>query len=422
VAISLVQHASGSSTSNAVTITLAATGANNALIVAASYNETTDSDLSGITLGGSAAGWSSQVYSEGTDAFNVAVWANYGIAGGQTSLVVTGNDADGTSDISVDVYEVSGLAVTGVLDKTAHQEVDGSADAWSSTATATTSQAAEFILGWITGYNNAGGAWTITGPSSPWANEAQLTPADSGGYPSQLSGYQIASGEAAFTYSGTTNTTASNLYYQAGVATFKGAGSAQAGPVFYPLNRAVQARRQRLPLQGRIRSSPGGPASTKVITATGKIAFQPFGFQGYVPGTYSGLMDSTQALPVLDAILLQQPVASVGGLTLRLGSTSPGPATDMTELPSGNGYTQGGQSCAFSAASGGTAASSTALSWTNTSGGWEITGLEFWDESEPVHGGTGVRWLFADWSGNPIAVAAGNTLALPPSSLSISMA
>jgi hypothetical protein len=417
MAISLVQHAGGSSTSNAVTITLAATGANNALIVVASYNETTDSNLSGITLGGSASGWSSQVYSEGTDAFNVAVWANFGIAGGQTSLVVTGNDADGTSDISVDAYEVSGLANTNVLDKTSQQEVDGSGDAWSSTATATTSQAAEFILGWITGYNNAGAAWTITGPASPWVNEAQLTPADSGGYPSQRSGYQIAASEAAFTYSGTTNTTATNLYYQAGVATFKGAGSAQAGPKFYPQG-AVQAKRQRLPLQGRIRSSPGGPASTTSIVATGKITFQPFGSLGYVTGT-AGLMDSTQALSVLDAILLQQPVASTGNLTLRLGSSSPGAAADMTELANGNGYTQGGQVCAFNAASAGAAFNSTALTWTNTSGGWEITGLEFWDESNPVHGGTGVRWLFADWSGNPVAVAAGNTFAIPSGSLEI---
>lgn len=417
--ISLVQHAGGSSTSNAVTITLAATGANNALIIVASYNETTDSNLTGVTLGGSASGWSSQVYSEGTDAFNVAIWANFDIAGGQTSLVVTGNAADGTTDISVDAYEVSGLAVTSVLDRTSQQEVDGSADAWSSTATATTTQAAEFILGYITGYNNGGGAWTITGPTSPWANAAQLTPADSGGYASQLSGYQIAASEAAFTYSGTTNTTGTNLYYQAGVATFKGAGTSQVGPAFHPLNKAVRAQQLRQPLQGRIRSSPGGPASTTNIVATGKIAFQSLGFQGYISGTFTGLMDSTQALSVLDAILLQQPVASVGGLFLRLGSNSPGATTDMTELPNGNGYTQGGQSCAFNAASSGTATSSTALSWTNTSGGWEITGLEFWDESEPVHGGTGVRWLFADWSGNPVAVAAGNTFAVPSGSLEI---
>ena len=35
---------------------------------------------------------------------------------------------------------------------------------------------------------------------------------------------------------------------------------------------------------------------------------------------------------------------------VKLGSNSPTGGTDMTELPNGNGYTTGGQSCAFLAA------------------------------------------------------------------------
>ena len=388
MAITLVQHAAGSSATNAVTITLAATGGGNALIVVASsaIGAGTDADLDGITLGGSASGWASQLFLNGDpDNGGISVWADFSIAGGQTSLAVTA--ATGNTPVMVDVFEVSGLAATSVLDKTVTGQVNGAGTTWTSGATATTTQAAEFIVGTVSGYNNAGGTFTFTGPSSPWTDEAQLSP-DTG--IAQLSGYQIAAGEAAFTYSGTATTASPNLYYVAAVATFKGAGAPQTGPVFYPLNRAVRARQLRRPLQGRVASNPGGPASTTNITSTGKIVFRPFGLAGYSTGTFQGLMDSTQALSVLNAILIQEPVASVGGLTLRLGSTAPSAAVPMTELPEGNGYVTGGQACAFNAASAGTATNSTALAWTNTAGGWEITGLEFWDESVPPgHGEPG---------------------------------
>lgn len=420
MAITLVQHAGGSSATNTVTITLAATGGGNALIVVASsaIGAGTDANLASITLGGSAAGWASQLFLNGDpDNGGISIWADFSIAGGQTSLVVAA--ATGNTPVMVDVFEVSGLATTAALDKTVTNQVNGAGATWTSDATATTSQAAEFVVGTVSGFNNAGGTFTFTGPSSPWTDEAQLSP---GTGIAQVSGYQIAASEAAFTYSGTATTTSPNLYYVAVTATFKGAGTPQAGPVFRPLNRAVRAQQLRRPLQGRIRSNPGGPASTTNITSTGKIAFQPFGMLGFVPGTYSGLMDDSAALLVLDAILLQAPVSSAGGLTLRLGGNSPAAAVNMTELLPGNGYTQGGQPFAFSAASAGTAVSSTAVSWTNTGGGWEITGLEFWDESErPDHQGIGIRWLFADWSGNPVAVAAGNTFAIPVSGLSVSL-
>ena len=68
------------------------------------------------------------------------------------------------------MYEVSGGLTA--LDKTVHSEVDGHADTWTSAATATTSYASEFILGVVTGFNNAGTALTLTGPGSPWTNDA----------------------------------------------------------------------------------------------------------------------------------------------------------------------------------------------------------------------------------------------------------
>ena len=414
MAISLVQHASGLSASNTVTITLSATGSGNALIIAATYLSSTDSDLQSVTLGGSGTGFSSQLYVNTTDVPDTSIWANFSIAGGQTSLAVTVPSGDSVTALAVDAYEVSGGLTA--LDKTAHQEVDGTSGSWTSTATATTTVAAEFILGVVTGFNGAGPAFTFTGPSSPWVNETQINLVTG---TSSMSGYQIAASEAAFTYSGTANTTGTNLFYLAAVATFKGPVSGSTGPKFYPRNSPVQARRQRLPQQGRIRSNPGGPPSTHVISTSGGITFRPFGFQGYSLSSY-GLLVTTQAVLLLDAILLQQPAGSTGELALRLGSDSPTATTPMTEIPGQTGYEQGGTLCAFNAASGGTASNSTALSWTNSGAPWEVLGLELWD---PDGGGEDipVRWLFADWNGAPVAVAAGNTFVIPPASLQISL-
>jgi hypothetical protein len=407
VAISLVQHASGAIADNTVTITLAATGSGNALIIVATVDSTGDSDLQSVTLGGSAAGWASQFYAVGTDVEDISVWANFAVAGGQTSLVVTVPTANGVKALAVDAYEVSGGL--SALDKSVHQEVDGTSGSWSSTATATTGYAAEFILGVVTGYNNAGANFTFTGPSAPWVNETQLALVT--GFAS-LSGYQIASSTGTFTYSGTANTTGSNLYYGAAVVTFRTSPSTT-GPAFQPGNSAVQARRQRLPLQGRVRSSPGGPPSTHTISSSGGISLQPFGFLGYSLASY-GLLVTAQAEQLLNAILVQAPAAASGPLSLRLGSGTPTAVTAMAELLGGTGYTTGGQVCAFTAAAAGISTNSTALSWTNSGVAWEITGLEFWDPGP-------VRWIFADWSGAPIAVATGNSFAIPAGSLVVKL-
>ena len=415
MALSLVQHASGAANTNAVTITLAATGAGNALIIAASYNDTgTDEALASVTLGGSGAGFASQYYRTGAEIFNLNIWANFSITGGQTSLVVTGQSGS-TDLLSVDVWEVSGGLVS--LDKTAASEADGTGASWTSSATAATSVASEFVVGIVAGQNNAGSALTFTGPASPWVNESRLSVATSD---SQLCGYQITSATGTFTYSGTANTTGSNLFYAAAVATFR-SSAATPGPVFHPRNVPVQAKRQRLPQQGRVRSSPGGPPSTHIISTSGRLVLSPFGFQGSSLYSY-GLLVTAQAALLLDAILLQEPAGSANELSLCLGSGAPTAATAMTQLLSGAGYTPGGETCAFSAASGGASSNSTALSWTNSSGGWEIIGLELWDPGTGERGSPATRWLFADWSGAPVAVAVGNTFAIPSGSLEIKLA
>lgn len=227
MAISLVQHASAMTGGSAtVTVTLSSTTAGSCLIMCGLSQVTSGSAFTGVTLGGSAGNWAAQVTDQTAPIGTVAIWADPNCAGGQTSVVVTQSAAD---LMAVDVYEVSGLALTSPLDKTSQNAIAGtqSTQAWTSNATATTTQASEFWVGITGGYNNLFTAVTVTGPSSPWTNEAQLTPV-TGVF--SLSGYQITSSTGAATYSGTANTTGTNLFYIAIAATFQPAAAVVAGP------------------------------------------------------------------------------------------------------------------------------------------------------------------------------------------------
>ena len=97
---------------------------------------------------------------------------------------------------------------------------------------------------------------------------------------------------------------------------------------------------------------------------------------------------------------------------MRLGSNVPNATTTMTELPNGNGYTTGGTACDFTNAaivSGiPTCYNNTVLTWTNSSGGWTINGVELWDQA-----GTPLRWMWGSWVGAPITVASGNSFQVP---------
>ena len=212
--ISLVQHASGTSTTNTVTVTLNPTTQGNALIVVSSFGISSGSDanLASVTLGGSAANWASQYYNAGTNAGDIAVWGNFNITGNQTALVVSANT--GLTPILVDVYEVEGLAPIVALDKTVSSEQDPSAGGtWTSPASGGLAQAQEFAVGIVNGYASA--AYTFTGPTA-WVNSPQLS---GGTNIAQMSGYQITGSTGALTYSGTS--TGTNLYYQAAVVTFR---------------------------------------------------------------------------------------------------------------------------------------------------------------------------------------------------------
>ena len=105
-------------------------------------------------------------------------------------------------------------------------------------------------------------------------------------------------------------------------------------------------------------------------------------------------------------------VAQGGG-----ASTAAAAGTELT----GTGYTAGGQalstqSTASSAGSGVTLPATSALSWTNSSGGaWSIVSFDLTDNAA-------VRTWFGNFTGQPISVANGNTFQIGVAGISINAA
>lgn len=96
-----------------------------------------------------------------------------------------------------------------------------------------------------------------------------------------------------------------------------------------------------------------------------------------------------------------------GAMKLKLTSTASTGSASGTEI-TGTGYTAGGtafstQSTASTAGASVTMPHTTAISWTNGSGGaWSIVSLEITDSAA-------LRVWYGNWSGQPISVANGNT-------------
>lgn len=202
----LVQTKQGSSATSTLTITLdTATVAGNGLIVvlAASGTTSNPTSVSSITLGGSADHFSQiSTFGSTSDAAIGATWLDLNCAGGQTSIVITVAGGTGTLAIVASVYEWSGLYPVSPLDQTANAVGTG-ATSWSSGASPTTTQADELWIGGAFTTSTASGPPTITGPSSPWTNLAQVNQAQGSFNDQWVSGYQVVSATGAATYAGT---------------------------------------------------------------------------------------------------------------------------------------------------------------------------------------------------------------------------
>lgn len=127
-------------------------------------------------------------------------------------------------------------------------------------------------------------------------------------------------------------------------------------------------------------------------------ATTPTGTSG-APGTFTGL--------------------AAGAMKMRLNSTASTASAAGTEL-TGTGYTTGGQAvpAASTASTGGssvTIPATSALTWTNGSGGaWSIQSFDLTDSA-------GTRAWFGNFNGAPISVANGNTFSIAVAGVSIGL-
>lgn len=109
---------------------------------------------------------------------------------------------------------------------------------------------------------------------------------------------------------------------------------------------------------------------------------------------------------------------NASAMKLRLNSTASTAAAAGTEINFGGGYTTGGSAFTSSAA-GGTVvtlpAAAAGMSWTNSSGtAWSIVSLDITD-------GIGSRTWFGLFTGQPIAVASGNTFQVAQNAITVSL-
>jgi hypothetical protein len=111
---------------------------------------------------------------------------------------------------------------------------------------------------------------------------------------------------------------------------------------------------------------------------------------------------------------------AASAMKVRLNSTSSTASANGTQL-TGTGYTAGGTavpaaSTASSSGSAVTLPASSALSWTNGSGGaWSIQSFDLTDSAA-------ARSWFGDFNGAPISIANGNTFTLAVGAISIAAA
>ena len=163
-----------------------------------------------------------------------AVWIDYNCAAG-TTVTISGLNLTVNTD-QIQIYEVAGLTTTNPVDKVATAVAAVGGTAWSSGATANTTQPNEI---WF-GIGQTGSA-PVTGPVAPWVNTGPAAGALCSG------GYQVVAAKGAATYAGTQS--AADGWSAAVVTLIAGAqivGTAQVGPIhqrelWYPQVVSVSA-------------------------------------------------------------------------------------------------------------------------------------------------------------------------------------
>ncbi len=183
-----------------LTVTIPATTAGNTLVVAInSMNTAGQASVTGVKLGGSAAGFSQAAVAHaagtlgGAAYYDVFLWVGRNIAGDQTTVTITGNSdlAVASGSGGVVVYEFAGIP-SATLDQSSTGYDNTPTTTWSSGTTGTTTAPGEIWVG------TAASNGQINSPAAPWT-----VTADTGGSPLWNTGYQIVSATGTAAYSGT---------------------------------------------------------------------------------------------------------------------------------------------------------------------------------------------------------------------------
>jgi hypothetical protein len=216
MAISVVHSASasnGTTSSTTLTFTITSTTAGNSIILVLGWQGASGTTVTA-KLGSTSltANFSEQ---NTTYTGRCAFFSLDNIASGQTTVTVTFSAASYSAGW---VYEVSGLLSTGSYDQHAGATAS-TGTAASSGNTGTLANASEICFGAINDFS--GGA--ITGPSSPWTNQANQTFYTSSDI-NFVNGYNIVSATTALAYAGTLTT---SNYWCAAIATYQAGSSNQ---------------------------------------------------------------------------------------------------------------------------------------------------------------------------------------------------
>lgn len=194
--------------SNSLTTTIPSTSPGSCLIVCIMpFSGTGTSSVSGVTVGGSADNFA-QAAGVGTNQSSAFIWADPNCASGQTSVVVAGSNLlVATTDGGIVIYEVAGLALTSVVDKTQISSLTSGSLTYTTGTTPTTTAPNELVVGCA----SVGGS-----PSSPAGYTSTI---NTGNF--SIAGQKIVSSTGTFIYNGTS----SNGPYGGAIATFKAADS-----------------------------------------------------------------------------------------------------------------------------------------------------------------------------------------------------
>lgn len=179
--------------------------------------------VTGVTSSASADNWGTAgAVTASAGAETCEIWTDPGCAGGNTTVTCS---VTNSGLVIMQVFEFAGVASGSPVDGTPASAVSvPQTTSWSSGATGTAS-AGDLVIGASCGYNGAS-AYTLTGPSSPWTNEAYIATSQSSIWTRLIAGYQVLSGSGTATYSGTSS---SAQGWGAAAIALKAAGGGGAG-------------------------------------------------------------------------------------------------------------------------------------------------------------------------------------------------